>query len=67
MTGLGTLLAGAYIGMDPLPDGKPMRAFVGLEYPPVVTTGEAGTRFALHSEAGGSCRRVPLAHYGKSR
>ncbi len=62
-SGLGTLLGGAYIGMDPLPDGKPMRAFVGLEYPPVVTTGEAGTRFALHSEAGGSMSAGSPVYY----
>ena len=63
VTGLGTIFAGAYIGMDPVPGGKRMRAFVGLEDPPVVTTGEAGTGFVLHSEAGGSMSTGSPVYY----
>ena len=63
VTGLGTLLAGAHIGIDPVPGGKPMRAFVGLEHPPVVTTDEAGARFTLHSEAGGSISAGAPVYY----
>lgn len=36
ISGLGTLLSGAYIGMDPGPKGREMRAFKGLETPPVL-------------------------------
>lgn len=63
VTGLGTLLAGAYIGIDPVPGGKPKRAFIGLEDPPVVTTGEAGTRFQLHSEAGSTLSAGSPVYY----
>ena len=41
VTGLGTLLSGAYIGIDPVREGKRARAFQGLEVPPVVTTDAA--------------------------
>ncbi|MGB5776249.1 MAG: MlaD family protein [Sedimenticolaceae bacterium] len=63
VTGLGTLLAGAYIGIDPVPGGKTKRAFIGLENPPVVTTGEPGTRFQLHSEAGSTLSAGSPVYY----
>lgn len=54
VSGLGTLLSGAYVSMDPGPSGKPARTFVGLEDPPVVTGTEAGRRFVLRAPGLGS-------------
>ena len=49
--GLGTLFAGAYIGIDlGKPGGKPTLSFEGLEVPPVVTTGLPGHHFKLKAE-----------------
>ena len=54
-SGLGTLFAGAYIGIDlGKPGGKPTRSFTGLEAPPVVTTGLPGHHFKLTAEKLGS-------------
>jgi len=54
-SGLGTLFAGAYIGIDlGKPGGKPTRSFTGLEIPPVVTTGLPGRHFKLKAEKLGS-------------
>lgn len=54
VTGLGTILSGAYIGVDPVADGAPRRAFEGLEVPPLVASGEAGRRFLLRAPSRGS-------------
>lgn len=54
ITGLTTLLSGAFIAMDPVSEGEPQEHFVGLETPPVVTTGAEGSIFTLRSEALGS-------------
>lgn len=48
--GLGTVFSGAYIDIDPGKPGKPAHRFVGLEEPPVVTTGLPGRHFILESE-----------------
>lgn len=48
--GLGTVFSGAYIDIDPGKPGKPAHGFVGLEEPPVVTTGLPGRHFILESE-----------------
>jgi len=48
VSGLGTLLAGSYIGSDPgTKADKPQKNFVGLELPPPVTSDMAGTAFKL--------------------
>ena len=53
--GLGTLFAGAYIGIDlGEPGGKETLSFTGLEIPPVVTTGLPGRHFKLKAERLGS-------------
>jgi len=53
--GLGTLFAGAYIGIDlGEPGGKPTLSFKGLEIAPVVTTGLPGSHFKLQAENRGS-------------
>jgi paraquat-inducible protein B len=54
VSGLGTLLAGAYIGIDPGTGGQPTRHFTGLEVPPVVTTGLPGRHFWVHAKELGS-------------
>jgi paraquat-inducible protein B len=54
VTGLETLLSGAYIAMDPVAEGKPTREFEGLVEPPLFTTAEAGTRFLLRAPSLGS-------------
>ena len=54
ITGLGTLMGGAYIGMDVGKSSKQQFAFTGLERPPVVTMDVPGSRFLLHSDDLGS-------------
>jgi paraquat-inducible protein B len=54
VSGLETLLSGAYIGVDPAREGKRQRRFTGLEVPPVVTTDQPGRHFMLHSRRAGS-------------
>jgi paraquat-inducible protein B len=54
VSGLGTLLSGAYIGIDPVTSGKRVRHFEGLETPPVVTTGQPGSHFVLKADRRGS-------------
>jgi paraquat-inducible protein B len=75
VSGLGTLLSGAYIGVDPVDRrGKEnvrlaaKSAFVGLEIPPEVTQDRAGKRFTLKARDLGSLdvgspvyfRRIPV-------
>lgn len=50
VSGLGTLLSGAYIGVDRGKSTEPKREFVGLEVPPVVTAGVPGRLFTVKSE-----------------
>jgi paraquat-inducible protein B len=54
VTGLGTLLSGSYIGIDPVREGKRTRHFTGLEVPPVVTTEDPGRYFLLRSNRTGA-------------
>jgi len=54
VSGLGTLLSGSYVGMDPVVEGKSARAFTGLEVPPVVTLQAAGRYFVLRSSRAGA-------------
>jgi paraquat-inducible protein B len=54
VSGLETLLSGAYIAIDPVSKGKSTRHFEGLAEPPVITTDEPGTRFRLRSPTLGS-------------
>jgi len=50
VSGLGTVLSGAYIGIDGNKAGTSTRHFTGLEVPPVVTVGQPGRHFVLQSE-----------------
>ncbi|WP_158516047.1 intermembrane transport protein PqiB [Syntrophotalea acetylenivorans] len=54
VSGLGTLLSGAYIGMDPIQEGKPTRSFTGLAKQPLVTADEPGQHYLLRSPSLGS-------------
>ena len=54
VSGLGTVLSGAYIGIDGSKAGSPTHAFVGLEVPPVVTVGQPGRHFSLQADTLGS-------------
>jgi paraquat-inducible protein B len=54
VSGLGTLVSGAYIAMEPSKEGKPVKQFAGLEKPPVVTADVEGTSYRLRSSKLGS-------------
>ncbi len=54
VSGLGTLLSGAYIGLDAGQSVTSRRTFVGLEVPPILTTGLDGHEFTLKAEDLGS-------------
>jgi len=54
VSGLNTILSGAYIGIDPSEVGSPTTVFAGLEAPPVVTLGQPGRHFALIADTLGS-------------
>jgi len=53
VSGLGTLLSGSYIEIDPGP-GSPQNHFVGLEEIPLITRDDAGTKITLVSDELGS-------------
>lgn len=54
VTGLSTLLAGAYIGADPGKSQNETHDFKGLEVPPVVISGQPGRLFQLTADELGS-------------
>jgi paraquat-inducible protein B len=54
VSGLGTLLAGAYIAVDRGTSNQPRREFVGLDEPPVLQRGRPGREYVLHSGNAGS-------------
>ncbi len=54
VTGLGTILAGAYIEMAPGTSLKEMGNFVGLESPPLTPADAPGLRLTLFSKRAGS-------------
>ena len=54
VTGLGTLISGAYIGMEIGASKESKRDFVALETPPVVTGGVPGRFFVLKTPDLGS-------------
>lgn len=54
ISGLETLLSGAYIGVDAGKDAERTRSFTGLEVPPVVTTDASGRQFVLRAQDLGS-------------
>lgn len=54
VSGLNTLLSGAYISMDAGETSKPARKFIGLEVPPVVSRDIAGRQYSLETNDMGS-------------
>lgn len=57
VSGLGTLLSGAYIGVDAVAKsekGEAVYDFVGLEKPPEIASGRPGTRYTLNAPDLGS-------------
>ena len=54
VSGIGTLLSGRYIGIEPGKAAKSSGYFVGLEVPPPVTAGMSGREFVLHAGTLGS-------------
>ena len=54
ISGLGTLLSGAYIGVDAGSAEETADEFVGLEAPPIVTRDASGRQFLLHAKDVGS-------------
>jgi len=54
VSGLETLLSGAYIGVDAGKSEARTRNFTGLEVPPVVTTDASGRQFVLRAQDLGS-------------
>jgi paraquat-inducible protein B len=50
VSGLSTLVSGAYIAMEPNQEGKQAKSFTGLEKPPVVTADLEGTSYRLRSK-----------------
>ena len=49
VSGLGTLVSGAYIGVDVGHSAVPEHHFTGLEVPPIVTSGLPGREYILHA------------------
>lgn len=54
ISGLGTLLSGAYIGTDAGLSTEDAKAFTGLEVPPIVTHDASGKQFELRAKDVGS-------------
>ncbi|MCA9557767.1 MAG: MCE family protein [Myxococcales bacterium] len=63
VTGLDTLISGAYVGVDPVEDGNPTETFEALERAPVVTSREEGRSFVLIAPGRGSINPgAPVYH-----
>ena len=54
VSGLGTLLSGAYIGVDAGRSEDTLTDFTGLESPPAVTGDQKGTQYVLRGDSLGS-------------
>jgi len=54
ISGIGTLLSGNYIGLEPGKSKKARREFTGLEAPPAITFDQPGRRFVLQTATLGS-------------
>ncbi|MBK1649914.1 intermembrane transport protein PqiB [Rhabdochromatium marinum] len=63
VSGLETLLSGAYVAVDPVTKGKAKRHFVGLKNPPVITTSEPGASFSLRAPTLGSLNLGAPVYY----
>jgi paraquat-inducible protein B len=63
VTGLGTLVSGAYISLDVGRSTVERRRFAGLEVPPIVTSDFPGREFVLHAEEIGSLSVGSAVYY----
>jgi paraquat-inducible protein B len=63
ITGLGTLVSGAYISVDVGKSAERRRSFVGLDVPPIVTSDLPGREFVLHADDLGSLDIGSLVFY----
>lgn len=65
VSGLGTLVSGAYIGMDfqKTAEGDDTREFTGLDQPPAVTADAAGRSFVLTADRLGSLSAGSPVYY----
>ncbi|MBE0606609.1 MAG: MCE family protein [Deltaproteobacteria bacterium] len=54
VSGIGTLISGNYIGIEPGKSGESLRDFVGLDAPPPVTSDVPGREFILQAGSLGS-------------
>ncbi len=63
VTGLGTLVSGAYISVDAGTSTERKRVFVGMEVPPIVTAGVPGREYVLHAPNLGSLSIGSLVFY----
>jgi paraquat-inducible protein B len=65
ISGLGTLLSGGYIELEPGSGAEGCRSFIGLEDPPVTAAGAAGLRLSLTSDQALSVRTgTPILYRG---
>jgi paraquat-inducible protein B len=67
ISGLGTLLSGAYIGVDAGVSKNEQRRFTGLEVPPFVLRGEPGRSFVLEARQLGSLEVGSPVYYRRTR
>lgn len=65
ITGIGTLLSGNYIGIEPGKAKEERRTFTGLDVPPSVTFDEPGRRFVLQAATLGSIGNGSPLYYRK--
>lgn len=67
VSGLGTLLSGAYIGVDLGASDEDESDFVGLEHPPGVTNDQRGKRFRITTtDAGSLAPQSPIYYQRQS-
>lgn len=65
ISGLSTIVSGAYIEMYPGKYGKPRRHFVGLDTPPIVPPGTRGSSFTLQApDLSSLSRGSPVTYRG---
>ena len=62
VSGLGTLLSGVYIGVDPKP-GAAATSFVGLTEPPLITSDTPGRQYMLRATTRGSIARGSSVYF----
>lgn len=65
VSGLNTLLSGAYIGVDIGTSKQPREHFVGMDDPPAITHDQHGTKYVLHADDLGSLNIGSPVYYRK--